>query len=178
MINRLLPIWLVLTAVAAALFFDTLVAAIVVIIVALVVAVGYALLHWKQKLFLVPALTEIAVGFSLWLGLIAIFGLRSLQVAPLWVVVPLGILVIAAATIFWAGSWRPTLPSLTLAILSAEFFIFLLFAPASFLILAALVAVWFVAGGLIIRAPEKFLPPLITLILFVLLTILFFNWTL
>ncbi len=114
---------------------------------------GLATLFDSQKLlWFLPALAVILAGinfwfpetrravwaFGLWCAYGIIFGLRALQVVPLWVVIIFSITLTALAAIIWFAKGDAWL----LFLLTIEFVVVSLFSPAAFLVSASLVILW------------------------------------
>lgn len=93
-----------------------------------------------------------AFAWIVWAWIAAVFGVRSLQIAPLWVSALAGGIVCFGAALLWERAFAErrtaTLIHLTLAI---EALLVLFFATTSFFILGALHAVWFVGIGMLLH---------------------------
>lgn len=103
---------------------------------------------------LVPEMRRAVFAFGLWSAFGAVFGLRSLQIIPIWLVIILSIILVALGAFVWfAKSY-----SGWLFLLSVEFVVVALFSPATFLVSASLVMIWlWVIAALLEQARERVL---------------------
>lgn len=86
----------------------------------------------------IPETRRAALAFGLWSAFGVVFGLRFLQVIPIWLVIILSILLAALGAFVWFGKHNAVL----LFLLSVEFIFVVLFSPAVFLVGASLVVAW------------------------------------
>lgn len=101
---------------------------------------------------LVPETRRVALAFGLWGAFGVVFGLRSLQIFPIWLVIILSVILAA----FGAFVWFAKHDAILLFLLSVEFVIVVLFSPAAFLMGSSLVMVWLaVMATLLEQARER-----------------------
>lgn len=140
--NIMIPFAVLGGGVGLSLFVDSHLLMYTLIGVSVLTAVGYAVLAFRRVLETNITLHHAAVAFFLWSTSAAIFGLRSLQVSSLPVVLLAGLALSLITGFCWVRNtdshkalWH------LIALITFEWFCILLFAPGGFMVLAALLTV-------------------------------------
>lgn len=141
-----IPIAAILAGGSLALFVDSRFLVYVIGVFSVCAAAIYALLAYRKTLTKQPTVHHAVITFIAWAAAAALFGLRSLQIQPLWVVIIGGLLL----SVFVGFSWMRSISvasvsSRIISLVAFEWFCVLLFAPGAYMVLGALFSVCTVA---------------------------------
>lgn len=124
--------------------------AVMFAIVSVVGALIYGIFALRNKLETTSVIHEAGVAFVAWTLFSILFGLRSLQVVQVSIVLVLGLLLSIFIGYLWVHEDKTAASyERLIALLAFEWFAVMLFAPASFLVLGALTTIATIVSGMV-----------------------------
>lgn len=183
--NIAVPIAVLVGGIGLSLFVDSRTLMYGLVTISVIAAVVYASLAFRGLLGTYMTVHHAAVGFFLWSAAASIFGLRSLQISSLPVVLLAGLVLSLITGYCWVRTadahsalWR------LITLVTFEWFCILLFAPGSFMVLAALLTLGVATTATLFeKKPEELtrrtvMQSLVTALVIAALFIFGFRWVL
>lgn len=145
------PIGVAIAGVGLALFLDSRALFYFLSVIAVLIAGVYAYSARRGVFEKNISVHQAVVAFFCWAAASGIFGLRSLQIQPLWVVVIAGLVLSIAVGWLWH---RDAMRARLTMLVAAEWFVVLLFAPGNFMVLGGLLTIIVVCTALLFDLPS------------------------